>query len=195
MRLRLAAAIVYGVPGVTVRVRARGVVVVEVGWGGVNRSHPAVRWLPPAAFRATIADAWERTASGNAVAVLGLRPGAAADVELLTVSPATTEPLGVVGAMVGGRAVWIVPTVAPPDTVDHVLGRLGDEMAAGPGSPARVCRVRDEAVGVSLLVVERSRGDGGCSAAARRLAEELVVRCAMAACDRELAALLGAEAG
>jgi hypothetical protein len=129
--------------------------------------------------------------AGREVALLGLPPGGEPTVRATALAPAMVHPLGLVSAVVGGRAGWAHATSAPPAAVAAAVEQIS---AAGPrlaaGSPC-VDLLRDDDLDVTLVVVERS-GRAGEAAGARALAEALLVSTGTAALDEELALLLSA---
>ena len=212
--LRQTAALVHAVPGLVATVLHEGRPLVDVSWQSTD-THPAIRWLPPCAFRAVVAQAVASQRAGRDVALLGLPPGGEPTIRTRAVAPATAHPFGLVSAIVGGRAVWAHATLAPPDTVAAVVERVsrwaGSRRSSAPKSPnARevepgstagphpaagspcVDLLHDGDLDVTLVVVER-RGLGRDAAAVRALAEALLIATCTACLDDELARLVPAS--
>jgi hypothetical protein len=181
--LRQSATLVHAVPGLIASVTLHGRPLADVSWQG-NRTHPAVRWLPPCAFRGVVAQAVEQERAGRAVALLGLPPGGDPSVHLRALAPTTVHPLGLVAAVVGGRAVWAHATVSPPDAVAWVVEQVSAAEGGGAAQPA-IDLVHDVDLDVTLVAVERSVR-GAEAARARVLAEALLVATCSVGLDVDL---------
>lgn len=206
-RLRLAAALAHGLPGVRVRVRDGDRLRVEAAWDLDPRCDlDGTHHLRPCGFRHAVAVAWDSLRNGRRTEVtlpLDNEP----DVELMLEHGHVTHPGGICALRCGGRRVQVFATTLDADRAAVVLESI-DAAALGPfvdrhdeadmtldAEPLTVMLRPDPLVGVTLVWVEDDHTEP-----VRRGAVDLVLRaaqqrCAAAELDDDLAVMFAGGAG
>ncbi|MDY7101019.1 MAG: hypothetical protein S0880_07510 [Actinomycetota bacterium] len=200
-RLRLAAALGHGLPGVRIRVRDGGRLLVHAAWDLDPRCDlDGTHHLRPCGFRHAVAVAWDALRRGSRAEV-SLPLGAEPDVELLLDHGHATHPGGICATRCGARRVQVFATTLDAERAAAVIESI-DEEALGPDgadlpftdTPLTVMLRPDPLVDVTLVWAEDTFDDP-----VRRGALDLVLRaaqqrCAAAELDDDLAVMFAGPA-
>lgn len=200
-RLRLAAALAHGLPGVRVRVRDADRLLVEAAWDLDPRCDlDGTHHLRPCGFRHAVAVAWESLRHGRPTGTtppLGNEP----DVELVLEHGTVTHPGGICALRCGGRRVRVLATTLDADRAAEVLesidaasldalvdGRRDAELLLD-AEPLTVLLRPDPVVGVTLVWFEDDHAGSIRGEAVDLVLRAAQQRCAAAELDTDLAVL------
>ena len=151
--LRVAATLAHSLPGVRIRLRHEGEILVDVAADGTPRFPGARLAVTPCGFRHAVVRAWEQAQAGGQLALLDLPAHTDPAIDLGLPPCGHTFPGGIHRVATGGRDVYAFATTSTLAAAQDEIERHAAEIAPPLGVRGIGLR-RDEGTDICLVYAE-----------------------------------------